>query len=56
MITATVGLGFEFELVEKGVGGLGKGGLRTREGFLRKPVGCGVRVRRRVRGEGRERG
>ena len=47
MITATVALGFDFELEE----GQRARGLETREGFLRKPVGCGVRVRKRVRGQ-----
>ncbi|KAL8657033.1 MAG: hypothetical protein Q9226_002325 [Calogaya cf. arnoldii] len=39
VIVATVVLGFEFELREEE--------LETREGFLRKPVGCRVGVRRR---------
>ncbi len=45
LITATVARGFEVVLKEE----QREGGLVTREGFLRKPVGCGVRVRRRAR-------
>ena len=40
LIVATVGRRFEFELRELD-------GLKTREGFLRKPVGCRVGMRRR---------
>lgn len=42
MIVGTVAKGFEFELRERGA-------LETREGFLRKPVGCRVGMRRRAR-------
>lgn len=40
MTVGTVVKGFEFELRESGE-------LETREGFLRKPVGCRVGMRRR---------
>lgn len=40
LIVATVGRSFEFELREEGE-------LRTREGFLRKPLACRVGMRRR---------
>lgn len=40
LIVATVGRRFEFELREQGE-------LRTREGFLRKPIACRVGMRRR---------
>ncbi|KAL8900246.1 MAG: hypothetical protein Q9207_005786 [Kuettlingeria erythrocarpa] len=43
LIVGTVVKGFEFELREEGE-------LKTREGFLRKPVGCRVGVRRRSTG------
>ena len=42
LIVATVAKGFEFELRETGA-------LRTRDGFLRKPVACRVGMRRRRR-------
>lgn len=42
LIVSTVVKGFEFEVKEGGE-------LRTREGFLRKPLGCRVGVRRRRR-------
>ena len=44
LITSTVALGFDFELVRK------ERGLATREGFLRKPVECLVRMRRGRKG------
>ncbi len=40
LIVATVGRHYEFELRMEGP-------LETREGFLRKPVGCRVGMRRR---------
>lgn len=40
LIVATVARRYEFELREEG-------GLKTREGFLRKPVRCRVGMRRR---------
>ena len=42
LIVATVGRRYEFELREEG-------GLRTSEGFLRKPVQCRVGMRKRRR-------
>ena len=47
MITGTVAIGFDFEMPQSQI----DLGLQTREGFLRKPIGCQVRMRRR---EGRE--
>lgn len=41
LIVSTVVKGFDFELREKGE-------LKTREGFLRKPLGCKVGIRRRI--------
>lgn len=41
LIVSTVARRFEFELLEEGA-------LETREGFLRKPVGCQVGMRRRA--------
>ena len=52
LIVGTVLGGFEFVLREgKGVRreGDGVGELKTREGFLRKPLGCRVGMRRRRR-------
>lgn len=43
LIASTVVMGFDFELREKGE-------LQTREGFLRKPLGFRVGMRRKHRG------
>lgn len=50
LITSTVALGFDFELSKRQK----ERGLVTREGFLRKPVECEVRMRRRERRIGAE--
>ncbi len=52
LILATVCWAFEFELRLEGQGVEGKGRWETREGFLRKPLGLRVGIRRRRRGGG----
>ena len=47
MICATVGVGYDFLLEEE----QRRKGLETREGFLRKPIGCHVKMRVRERAE-----
>lgn len=53
LIVATVARGWEWVLREEEMRGEGfvdgQGNLATREGFLRKPVGCLVGIRRRER-------
>ena len=52
LIASTVALGFEFELAEA----QRRSGLVTREGFLRKPVECLVRMRMRKSRSGKMEG